>query len=139
MNRFFCVLLFFTALVMTGCGTNNQRVSGKVTFADGTPLTTGIVCFVAEDGKIGRGEIASDGTYVMGFESEKNGIPKGGTYKVSIINALKEEGTDKTGMPIMKPLIDAKYENAKTSGLTFTADGKTKTFDMTVESPKGKK
>ncbi|MDR1960009.1 MAG: hypothetical protein LBQ54_13350 [Planctomycetaceae bacterium] len=137
MNRFVCFILFCAVLGMTaGCGSKNQKVSGKVTFTDGSPLTTGIVCFVAEDGSTGRGEIALDGTYVMGFESEKNGIPKGGTYQVSIINALKEEGTDKTGMPILKPLINRKYDNVKTSGLTFIADGKSKTFDITVEPAK---
>ncbi|MDR1960374.1 MAG: hypothetical protein LBQ54_15285, partial [Planctomycetaceae bacterium] len=75
MSRFVCFILLCAVLGMTaGCGSKNQKVSGKVTFTDGSPLTTGIVCFVAEDGSTGRGEIVLDGTYVMGFESEKNGI-----------------------------------------------------------------
>jgi hypothetical protein len=136
MNRFVCFILLFAAFVITGCS-KNQKVSGKVTFADGSPLTAGVVCFIAEDGSTGRGEITSDGTYIMGFESEKNGIPKGGTYKVLIINAVKlEEGLDKTGMPIEVPIINAKYSNAATSELTFVADGKSKTFDITVEPVK---
>ncbi|MDR1382359.1 MAG: hypothetical protein LBJ67_00720 [Planctomycetaceae bacterium] len=136
MNRFVCVILLFMILVMiTGCG-KNLKVSGTVTFADGSPLTAGLVCFIAEDGSTGRGEINSDGTYIMGFESKKDGIPKGGTYKVLIINAVKEEGHDKTGMPIEVPLINAKHSNAATSGLTFIADGKSRTFDITVEPAK---
>ncbi|MDR0610759.1 MAG: hypothetical protein LBG58_11660 [Planctomycetaceae bacterium] len=136
MKKFYCI---FTLLLMCicGCGTGNQRLSGKVTFSDdGSPLTVGMVCFEnAENGELGRGEIQSDGTYVVGFESDKNGIPKG-TYKVFISNAIQEKGFDtKTGMPVAEQLIDPKYSSAYASGLTFTADSKTKTFNITVERP----
>ncbi|MDR2757196.1 MAG: carboxypeptidase-like regulatory domain-containing protein [Planctomycetaceae bacterium] len=132
--------LLFVCVCAIGCG-NNQRLSGKVTFSeDGSPLTVGVVCFEnTKTGSLGRGTINTNGTYVVGFESDKNGIPKG-TYKVFITNAMQEKGLDqKTGMPITEPLIDPKYSNANTSGVTFNADGKTKTLNITVEHPPAKK
>jgi hypothetical protein len=131
--------LLLVCVCFIGCS-ENQRLSGKVTFDDGSPLTIGMVCFEnAENGKLGRGEINPDGTYVVGFETDKNGIPKG-TYKVFISNATQEKGfNEKTGLPIDEQLIASKYSSSSTSGLTFTADGKTKTFDITVERPKEKK
>jgi hypothetical protein len=136
MKFYHAFVLLFVCVCFIGCS-ENQRLSGKVTFSDdGSPLTTGMVCFEnAENGKLGRGEINANGTYVVGFENDKDGIPKG-TYKVFISNAIKEKGIDKkTGMPINEQLIAPKYSNANISGLTFTADGKTKTFNITVERP----
>jgi hypothetical protein len=126
----FTLLLF--ALVM-GCGGNNQKLTGTVTFSDdGSPVKAGTV--ILESGnKMGRGDIDANGKFVMGFGSDRDGIPKGETYKVTIVNALEETGIDRSGMPIMTPLIDAKYNNASTSGFTFTSDGTTKTLDLKVE------
>jgi hypothetical protein len=42
-------------------------------------------------------------------------------------------------MQLPESLIDEKYRKSETSGLTFTADGKTKRFDITVERPSIKK
>jgi len=126
------VALLLLALV-AGCGNKNQPLYGTVTFSDDdSPLTTGVV-ILETNGKMGRGNIDANGKFVMGFESEKDGIPKGETYKVTIVNALIETGRDKSGMPILTPLIDAKYGNASTSGFTFTSDGKTKTLDLKVD------
>ena len=69
----------------------------------------------------------------MGFESDRDGIPKGETDKVTIVNTLTETGRDKSGTPIMTPLIDAKYGSPNTSSITFTSDGKTKTLDLKVD------
>ncbi|MDR1493270.1 MAG: hypothetical protein LBT05_11180 [Planctomycetaceae bacterium] len=139
MKIYHTLALLLVCVCLSGCG-ENQRLSGKVTFDDGSPLTVGMVCFEnTENGKLGRGEINSDGTYVVGFETDKNGIPKG-TYKVFITGAILEKGmNEKTGMPIEEQQIALKYSSTTTSGLTFTADGKTKTFDITVERPSIKK
>ncbi|MDR1480715.1 MAG: carboxypeptidase-like regulatory domain-containing protein [Planctomycetaceae bacterium] len=128
------IALLLVCVCFCGCGNGNQQLSGKVTFPDGSPLNVGIVCFEnAETNKMARGELNENGVYVVGFESEKNGIPKG-TYKVFITGAILEKGiNEKTGLPVTEPQIAAKYSNKSTSGLTFTADGKTKTFDIVVE------
>ncbi|MDR2705317.1 MAG: hypothetical protein LBC02_06030 [Planctomycetaceae bacterium] len=139
MKFYHTLVLLFVCVCFIGCS-KNQGLSGNVTFSDdGSPLTVGMVCFEnAENGKLGRGEINTNGTYVAGFESDKNGIPKG-TYKVFISNAMKEKGLDeKTGMPINEQLIAPKYSNANSSDLTFIADGKTRTFNITVERPSAK-
>ena len=126
-------LLLLIAFVANGCGGNNQKLSGTVTFSDdGSPLKAGVVILDC-DGKNGRGDIGPDGKFQVGFDAEKNGIPKGGTYKVTIVNALEEDGVGRDGMPIMKPLIDKKYSDPSKSGFTFTADGKTKTLDLKVD------
>lgn len=127
--------MMFLLLVLTlnGCGGGKQKLTGTVTFSDdGSPVKAGTVILTSE-GKSGRGDIADDGKFTIGFESEKDGIPKGGTYKVTIVNALEETGTDRSGMPIMTPLIDPKYSDPNKSGFTFTADGKTKALDLKVD------
>jgi hypothetical protein len=76
--------------------------------------------------------VINDGKFVMGFDSVKDGIPKGETYKVTIINAEIEEAAP-SGRTVVTRFIDPKYGNANTSGWTFTADGKTKTLDLKVD------
>ncbi|MDR0337463.1 MAG: hypothetical protein LBI18_10270 [Planctomycetaceae bacterium] len=140
MKIYHILVLLLICLCLSGCG-NNQRVSGKVTFSDdGSPLTVGMVCFEnTENGTFGRGEINPDGTYTIGFETDKSGIPKG-TYKVFISNAVQEKGFDeKTGRSVEEQLIAPKYSNSSMSGLIFTADGKTKTFDITIERDSSKR
>ena len=109
--------------------------ASEYTFGDiagGTPLKTGIV-IMESGGQMERGEIDADGKFVMGFESKKDGIPKGKTYTVTIVNAVETTGMDNSGMLVDTPLIDPKYSDSKTSGLTFTADGSSKTLDLKVD------
>jgi len=129
-----CVaLVLFLPTLVVGCGGNKQKLTGTVTFSDDeSPVKAGIV-ILENNGKMGRGEIDANGKFVMGFESNKDGIPKGETYKVTIVNALEQTGTDRSGMPIMTPLIDPKYSEPTTSGFTFTSDGKANTLDLKVD------
>lgn len=128
----YCALFLVLCVLIVGCG-NKQPLSGRVTYSDGSPLETGTVCF--EQGSfLARGDIKEDGKYTVGSETADDGIPPG-TYNVYIIRAEKfPEG--RLGLPT--PLIDKKYNNAATSGLTFTVDGKSREFNITVE-PIGKK
>jgi len=140
MKIYHSLALLLICVSLCGCS-NNQRLTGKVTFSDdGSPLTVGLVCFENTENKtIARGNITADGAYTVGFESDKNGIPKG-TYRVFITGAVLDKGFDpKTMAQILEPQTDAKHCSPDTSGLTFTADGKTKTFDITVDRFKGKK
>ena len=126
-----CTTLLLSIVLVCGCGGNNQKLSGTVTFSDdGSPLRAGIV-IMESNNRMGRGPI-KDGRFVMGFESVKDGIPKGETYKVTIINAEIEE-EHPSGKKIVTRFIDPKYGNPNTSGWTFTADGKTKTMDLKVD------
>ena len=138
-RRIYFLFLSLLLVFVVGCGGNKQALTGTVTFSDdGSPVTTGMV-IMESDGKMGRGEIDTAGKFVMGFDSNNDGIPKGETYKVSVINADIETGIDsRSGMPIMTPLIDAKYNNPATSGLTFTSDGSSKTMEIKVDRYKKK-
>jgi hypothetical protein len=134
--------LFVTITIISGCG-QNVPLSGRITFSDtGEPLPLGTIGFT--DGKIqARSDIDADGKYTLGFLSAGDGLPKG-EYKI-YIQAVRVEmqtgpDTDGDGQPDIIdrkeiPLIAQKYASPESSGLTFTADGKTKTFDITVEKP----
>lgn len=91
-----------------GCG-GHPAVTGRVTFVDGSPLTIGEV--VLDDGRhMGRGTIGPDGTFVMGFDKARNGVPAG-KYRVAIMNATK----DGPGNWVVAP----KYIDPRTSGIQF--------------------
>ncbi|GHT18474.1 hypothetical protein FACS1894189_6420 [Planctomycetales bacterium] len=119
----------FTALLililLAGCS-GKVGLHGKVTYSDdGSPLGTGMVCFVKE-GYIARGNIMPDGSYVIGSASEKDGLPRG-KYQVYIAYAVR--GTDPEQVEM---LIDPKFSDAATSGLSVDINGSTK-YDIQVE------
>ena len=139
---FFLFLLITTITIFVGCS-NNVPLRGKVTFSDdGMPLPSGLVRFENET-IISKGMIGSDGTYVLGTMSEKDGIPKG-TYRVAVISEVEDPsgkefqmGTGRDGKPIILKrtvsLIAAKYNTSQTSGITCTVDGSSKKFDFSVD------
>jgi len=100
----------------------------------------GTIAFVSGNHQA-RSNIDADGRYNLGFLKAGDGLPRG-EYQI-YIRAVRVEVTtgtsvDAYGQPEVIgrndiPLIADKYRNPETSGLTFTADGKTKTFDIQVE------
>jgi hypothetical protein len=127
------LLLMFCAA--TGCG-RNVSISGKVTFSDdGSPVPTGFVVF--DDGtKSARAPIKSNGSFVMGFDKENNGVPNG-TYAVTISGVVKLlPNPDNVFPPPTEELIDAKYSDKETSGLSIIVDGSRNTFDIKVDRSK---
>ena len=137
--RFYpAALAVFVLVLAAGCG-SNVGVSGKVTFEDGSPLTTGEVRFET-DSFTSSGKIKPDGTYQLGATGIDDGIPKG-SYGVTV-RAMDNSGI-KPGMspaeaPPSKSLIDLKFSSVKTSALTCEVNGKT-TFDIKVTKPAGGK
>ena len=136
---YFCFLSIF--LLFVGCS-KNVPLSGTVTFGDdGSPLTVGTVNFL-KDGKVARGEIQENGTYIVGFERERDGLPPG-TYQVFITGAQESiemppiPGSNRYGVQMrrlsFRDLIDPKHTSAETSGLTVAVDRKTRTFDIQVD------
>jgi hypothetical protein len=119
-------LVFTSFLIFAGCGNNHVGLSGKVTFTDGTPLTVGEVCFVT-DTFAAYGTLKNDGTYVVGSLSESDGLPKG-NYRVYISGASKLISESN-----IESLIDEKYSNSETSGLTVEVPTPNGKFDITVE------
>jgi hypothetical protein len=122
----FVTLMISITLLTAGCS-RQVPLGGRITFEDnGEPLTEGTIAFVSGNNQA-RSEIDKDGKYTLGFREEGDGLPKG-EYKVYIqaVHIEIQTGTE-------TPLIAAKYANPDTSGLTFTVDGTTKTFDIKVE------
>ena len=131
MAKIYCFSLLFLLLIFAGCG-KTVKVTGKVTFADGTPLTVGIVRFSTDtDGY--SCVLKPDGTYSIGAAKEGQGIPPG-SYRVSIEGAATVEPIP--GKEDVKniPLIASKYTDSATSGFVCDVKGAT-VFDMQVEKP----
>lgn len=129
-----CLIL---GMLVIGCG-KNQKLGGTVTYSDdGSPATTGTVCFVA-DSYYARGKLDDKGHYQLGTESVGNGIPKG-DYKVYIANSQRVTGSKSvsggSSMPIMEETIAPKYRAVGTTDITCTVDGRTRKFDFTVDRP----
>jgi hypothetical protein len=121
-----CVLSL--SLLTLGCNNPNIKFSGKVTFPDGQPLTTGLVCF-STSAFMASGELQADGTYSLGSLSENDGIPPG-KYKVYVQGAVEEINGKTT------PLIDPKFTASGSTPLEYeVAKGVSPRFDFVVEYP----
>jgi hypothetical protein len=127
-----CLLfsLLLGIVFVAGCNGGKVPLKGKVTFSDdGSPLITGIVIFSTPTFQA-RGEVQPDGTFRVGSEGDRDGLPPG-EYDVNIVNASVEKpGTDGNGWIF---LIDKKYDSAKTSGLKLVVDSSTKNYDIVID------
>jgi hypothetical protein len=138
--RHLLFIIHFSLFVvfLAGCGgSNSVKLNGKVTFEDGTPLDAGTVCFET-DTYTARGIIKPDGTYTVGSVSANDGLPQG-KYRVFITDAEKIVGAGDGKMGTAVPLVDTKFTNGNTSGLTCevpVAGGK---FNFQVEPYAAKK
>lgn len=136
MKKFFAISLCLVCLMVLAVGcSKNQKLGGKVTFSDdNTALDTGTVIFESAT-LLARGTIEKDGTYTVGTESDKDGIPPG-EYKVYISGAVRMvPPAEGSLMPGQEPLIEAKFTSGQTSGLIYKADGTNKKFDIKVDRP----
>ncbi|MDR1477468.1 MAG: hypothetical protein LBJ00_00830 [Planctomycetaceae bacterium] len=137
---FLCSLM--SAVCLLGCGgiNSNSTVSGKVTFEDGTPLTSGEVIFAlsGSDEYFAKGKIGNDGTYnlheqVVGKESGKAGC-KAGDFKVFIASTSVTDINGKN--PITTHIIDQDYVSKdKTPLKTNVPKG---VYDFKIPPYKGK-
>jgi len=128
----FALALCCLVILTGGCGSGMKQLTGKVTFEDGSPVTLGSVIFVQGSFQ-SRGDIRPDGTYTVGTNAAKDGIPPG-EYRVYITGVMEERGMGADGMPNYVSLIDEKYTSPETSGLTYTAG--TSPFNITLERAK---
>ncbi|MCL2005920.1 MAG: hypothetical protein FWG73_07110 [Planctomycetaceae bacterium] len=140
--------LLLALVIATGCS-NKLPLSGTVTFSDnGEPVPLGVVYFVTPTFQA-QGAIQEDGRYVVGSDKVADGLPPG-TYQVYIAGAATIEVRQmrppgqvdpNTGENIDRQfteeistsLIDLKYTNPDTSGLTFTVERGARTFDFEVD------
>ena len=137
----FVVIACMIAFCIIGCG-DNVRLRGKVTFSDThEPLTCGEIHFSTAS-FLARATIQPDGTYTVGTMNESDGLPPG-EYSIAIVNAVEEKqslgspatiGPRGLGQTVPeKLLIDPKYKNKATSGLSITVDKSGKVFDFEVD------
>ena len=122
----FCLLL---CLIAAGCG-GNKKLTGKVTFTDGSPAPNGTVVFL-KDNFMSRGEIQSDGTYRISSEGVNDGIPPG-EYRVYVsgVSEMPEGPPSAMMLPVL--LGDPKYTDPETSGLTCKIPAPGNRFDFSI-------
>ena len=138
-----CVALLLSVFV--GCGGDGTKVTGKVTYEDGTPLTVGRVMFENETISA-SGPIDQDGKYQLMVEEGRTGLPAG-SYRVCILGAMqadssmsekikkdKSSANDDEGAPMVL-VIDPKFTSGTKSGLTCDVQGSSVTYDIQVEKP----
>jgi hypothetical protein len=140
-TKIFIVLLFgvlFCFVVsLTGCS-GKTKISGTVTFPDGTPVTKGSVVF--DNGTDSYfGTIKNDGTYITGGNKQVEGIPNG-NYRVWLAQTEITENTldangDVTSYKVTQT-VAKKFTSPITTELTFEVkpDGQ-KIFNIIVEKP----
>ena len=130
-NRVLFILVLLL-LVVTGCD-NKVHLKGKVVFSDdGSPVPKGTV-FFETDSYSARGNLKPDGTFVVGSEKQSDGLPPG-MYRVHISGAQKSIGSDERNhMEIYESLIDEKFANRSTSGITIDVIPSTKFFEIKVD------
>jgi len=121
MNKnLFLLFVVFLSVSVIGCS-NHVGLSGRVVYSDnGEPVTTGEVQFTTPT-FIARALIKPDGTFVAGSYRERDGLPPG-TYEVAVVS------TDEN----FNPLVDMKYSNPISSGLSITIDKTTRGIEFVV-------
>jgi len=137
------LLTLLILVLCLGCG-KNVPLRGKVLDEEGNPITVGMVNFVSDKG-LSRGQIQSDGSYVVGTLQERDGLPPG-TYKVYVSGAITYVPSkapprlDPMGQliphpPDVVPLIAAKYTTESDTPLTCEVPVKGNKYDVIVEKP----
>jgi hypothetical protein len=112
------LLLTLAACCPLGCGRASHElatapVSGQVTL-DGKPLTSGYVIMMPPQGRMARGAIQPDGSFVMGTYTSDDGAQVGQLSVAVTPMPVEEGGQASKGVPV--PL---KYGQAQTSGLSI--------------------
>jgi hypothetical protein len=127
--------LLFLTLPLMGCGPDVTEVSGKVTFKD-RPLSSGSVIFVRQDGESSSSAIAPDGSYLI--ENAPIGPVKIAVASHPLVppGLMKSPGqaVDRRGDPKDGTVkIPKKYEDHETSGLAYTVERGSHTFNIDLK------
>ena len=110
------------SLVMAiGCGVGHERetarVSGRVTL-DGEPLSSGYVMVLPTKGRMARGAVQEDGTFVLGSYGKSDGAQIG-DHPVVVTPVPSDEGGRSSQS---NQEIPRRYHRARTSGLRLVVE-----------------
>ena len=124
--------IFIILGIVAGCGRSDlHRVSGQVTFGDGSPLTVGRIVVSFEDGTSSWGRVQKDGSFRIGTKKDSDGM-RGGTYRVAVKDAILPTENGEPGE--FKQIVHPRFADPATSGLEFTVPDQT-TWNIVVEKP----
>lgn len=102
---------------LLGCGSGHELqtapVEGRVTL-DGAPLTSGYVMALPVKGRMARGAIQEDGSFVLGSYSASDGAQVG-EHPVIVTPVPADEGGSR---PRSSQQIPRRYQRAASSGIT---------------------
>lgn len=128
------------AIVVSACAVGCRQdgrvsVTGRVQFADGSPLPRGVVRFEGKT-RSGFAQIQPDGRYTLLAGGGVRGLLPG-SYAVVVDNTAEPPVWDESRKKYVEtqPLVDARYAWPATSGLSCNVTGAT-VFDIVVERPK---
>jgi len=131
MVRFFVAgIVSLSLFACLGCG-DQHRLKGKVTFADGQPVTKGTVIFSNASFQA-RGEIQSDGSYTVSSTGKNDGLPKG-EYQVTVSGVTKTVSGGNNPMPFPVTLCHDRYANVDTTDISCTVPVSRNTFDIVLD------
>ncbi|MDR3108878.1 MAG: hypothetical protein LBU65_04210 [Planctomycetaceae bacterium] len=133
------ISLFVTLILsvtLLGCS-GGVRVSGKVTYEDGSPLTVGTIIF--DDGAANfRAVMHNDGSYALGVTKDAQKIPAG-NYKVWFADTTTSEGNRAQRFTVYSRALADEYTSVGTTSLTANvAASGSQVFDFVVPPPKPK-
>ena len=120
-HRCWTGLLVLMLASTLGCNAGDQglvQVSGKVVFADGTPLDHGILQLKhRETGVVVKGEVGRDGAFSLSTSAPGDGIAPG-SYEAAIVQIILTDILAFEEHQHAKRL-DPKYARFDSSGLQF--------------------
>jgi hypothetical protein len=117
---------FVLPLLLSGCRPSYQRdtapVRGRVT-VDGQPVTSGYVIVIPSSGRMAKGIIQADGSFIMGTYSARDGVQLG-SHPV-VVHPVPSDESSSRSRPPAGPTIPERYGLAGTSQLQIevTDDG----------------
>ena len=127
--------VLLTALV-GGCGGGLNPVEGTVLWKDGSPakeLAGSHVVFDLPEKQISaRGIVQSDATFRLTTRKPDDGAPAG-DYQVLVIEVGRKSLGGPDASAIAPGVMDSKFSDPRTSGLTATVKPGTNKITLTVE------
>lgn len=140
-----CLLTLMISLgAVSGCGPSHPRtyqVTGTVKLDDGTPITSGTIEFesLESDPPItATGLLDDQGRFELGtFENDDGALP--GKHRVAVISNYEiGTGAERPGKIPKMVAVDDRYQDFSTSGLTFTVEETSNTFNLVLEQASAK-